>query len=60
MSTYYRRTSREFRVTLTNGKTLRIVAPSIQRAYTRAGKWCEKLGEGVTIKNVHEIIDGGK
>jgi hypothetical protein len=40
-----------FRVTLTTGETLRISAPSPQRARIRADRWCRdnRPGQGTAI-----------
>lgn len=50
-----RRANKEFRAALSNGRSLRIVAPSVQRAYLRACKWAEK--NKLTVGNIYEIED---
>jgi hypothetical protein len=58
MTRYQRQTMNDYRVALSNGRTLRIVAPSSQRALQRAQKWCIKVNDGTTVINVNEIVEG--
>jgi hypothetical protein len=47
--------NREYRATLSDGKHLRIVALSVQRAYARAVKWA--TSKGVSVVSLVEIED---
>lgn len=48
--------NRDYRVALSNGKTLRIVAPSPQRALNRANKWCGELDGSVKVVDINEVV----
>lgn len=56
MTKYYRSVTREYRATLTNGKSCIIVATSEQKAYNRALKWAKKY-EGVSVRALNRIED---
>lgn len=45
----------QYQVTLSNGKTFRVIAADVKKAYNRAEKWAKKQGETVTVKTIHEI-----
>lgn len=51
----YRAVNREYRASLSDGTSLRIVAISPQRAYARAVKWART--KGVKVGNLVEIED---
>jgi hypothetical protein len=50
-----RTVTHEYRAPLDNGTTLRIVAVSIQKAYTRATQWADR--NGAKVLNVYKIED---
>jgi hypothetical protein len=49
---------REYVVVLSNNKSLRIIAPSYQRAYIRADRWAKQQEGTITVAHVNEIMEG--
>lgn len=57
MTAYYKRGAREFRAYLSNDKSCRIVAMTIQKAYARAEKFAAKQEGDVKVINIVDIED---
>lgn len=61
MTNYRRRATREWRVALSNGESLRIIATTPQRAIWRAAGWCARLNKSVAgdakviVANIVEV-----
>jgi hypothetical protein len=55
---YRKPENREFVATISNGKTIKVIAPHLWKALQRADMYCERQEDDVTVTALNEITVG--